>query len=101
MAASDNSHNIDQLILRHAVTNDLWRQTAFPSRFDDGTAKPLSEVHHTLATVLLGCGNMYSLHCSNALTHSSSSVGAGVSGAEMTLPFPGTNFNSIPDQTGT
>lgn len=29
-AASDNSYNIDQLILRHAVTNHLWCQTAFP-----------------------------------------------------------------------
>lgn len=82
IAASDYSHSIDQLILRQAVTNYLWSQT-FPSWLDDSSAKPLSELHHTLDTVLFRYCTIYSLHLLKPLTLLCSSVGAGVSGGKM------------------
>lgn len=81
--ASDNSNNIDQSILRHAVSNCLWRQTAFPSWLDDSSAKRLSEVHHRLETVLFRYRTIYSLHFPKPLTPSCSSGGAGVSAGKM------------------
>lgn len=50
-AASDNQHSVAQLIVRHAVSNYLMRQTAFLSLLDESSAKLLSEVHHKLDTV--------------------------------------------------
>lgn len=93
-AASDSSHNIDQLILRHAVSNYLWRQTAFLSWLDESSAKLLSEVHHTRDFSLLSRDRtMDSLHFFKPLTPLCSSVGAGVSGGKTLVSLRG--FNSI------